>query len=246
MIFNVTPLLLRLWDSINEPVPPRERADQRRKSLPPNWSEMFEGKFIRSELDSRVNPPHLYRYFLPLKDKCNWGSCCEYWILRTLVLGSSLDRVEDPSINCLLRRFTCAELRSIIPAPGTIRDIEQHGIKPNRRRFTGGRVISYDLVRILERCPRTSSTWVGPRAVLAALKVCSEEIDQETGYYFCPDLRSSWKRHTCPLLHRQRFCKQKIAPFSLHFHRFGGLCPRRFRCAGNGDANQLCSAYCGE
>lgn len=88
---DVTPLLLRLWEEINEPIPNQARADQRCSGFLQIGESMFQGEFICAEATDADFIHHGYTTFLPLKGKCILGDAAalmetkESAVLETLL-----------------------------------------------------------------------------------------------------------------------------------------------------------------
>ncbi len=233
---NVTPLLLRLWDSINDPVPAQERADQRRKAFLQNGAKMFEGKFIRSELDETEVIRHTYTVFLPLKDKCELGLAAEMLDTEnTSELEALLDRVED--LNKLPPYALYHALNCGVPFPRqdcplTIErmDILIAGIAQEQSDL-------FDLVRNIGAIPKKIQALGWARGLcMAALKVCSwKEIDRETGILLVRTFAQVEKSYL-PVCYTAEILQEENLFLLPPFHRFGFYCTQAFDALDNGDA----------
>ena len=233
---NVTPLLLRLWDSINEPVSTQERADQRRKAFLQIGAEMFEGKFIRSELDEAGVIRHTYTVFLPLKDKCELGLAAE--ILDTensSALEALLDRVEDfnklPPY-ALYHALNCGVSFPRQDHPLTIEQMDKliAGIAQEPSDL-------FDLVRHIGAIPKEVQTLGWVRGLcMAALKVCSwKEIDRETGILLVWTFAQVEKSYL-PVCYTAEILQEENLLLLPPFHRFGWYCAQAFDALDDGDA----------
>lgn len=233
---NATPLLLRLWDSINEPVPTQERADQRRKAFLQIGAEMFEGKFIRSELDEAGVIRHTYTVFLPLKDKCELGLAAE--ILDTedpSALEALLDRVEDfnklPPY-ALYHALNCGVSFPRQDHPLTIEQMDKliAGIAQEPSDL-------FDLVRHIGAVPKNVQALGWVRGLcMAALKVCSwKEIDRDTGILLVRTFAQVEKSYL-PVCYTAEILQEENLLLLPPFHRFGWYCAQAFDALDNGDA----------
>ncbi len=83
---DVAPLLLRLWEEINEPKPSQERADQRRSGFFQTGEGMFKRDFISAESSNENFIHYAYTTFLPLKGKCILGD------------AAAMLETEDPAV----------------------------------------------------------------------------------------------------------------------------------------------------
>lgn len=233
---NVTPLLLRLWDSINEPVPTQERADQRRKAFLQIGAEMFEGKFIRSELDEAGVIRHTYTVFLPLKDKCELGLAAE--ILDTensSVLEALLDRVEDfnklPPY-ALYHALNCGVSFPRQDHPLTIEQMDKliAGIAQEPSDL-------FDLVRHIGAVPKNVQALGWVRGLcMAALKVCSwKEIDRDTGILLVRTFAQVEKAYL-PVCYTAEVLQEENLHLLPPLHRFGWYCVQAFDALDNENA----------
>ena len=235
---NTAPLLLRLWEEINQPTPTKERGEERRASFLQVGAEMFEGKFIRDEVGEPDAIRHAYTVFLPLGEKCELGIAAE--MLETEddhsleLLLSKTEKLENLPGNVLAHALRHGAQFPLRNRPLTIEqmDLLAGGVAREQDEL-------YDLVGQTTRAELLDSPqglgWVRGLC-MAALKVCPwKEIGAETGLLLARAFARVEKAYL-PLCYAQEILNRKNLFLLPPLHRFGFYCAQAFDALEAGDA----------
>ena len=235
---DTAPLLLRLWEEINQPTPTKERGEERRASFLQVGAEMFEGKFIRDEAGEPDAIRHAYTVFLPLGEKCELGIAAE--MLETEdghsleLLLSKTEKLENLPGHVLAHALRHGAQFPLRNRPLTIEqmDLLAGGVAREQDEL-------YDLVGQTTRAELLDSPqglgWVRGLC-MAALKVCPwKEIGAETGLLLARAFARVEKAYL-PLCYAQEILNRKNLFLLPPLHRFGFYCAQAFDALEAGDA----------
>lgn len=227
---DTAPLLLRLWEEINQPTPTKERGEERRTSFLQVGAEMFEGKFIRDEAGEPDAIRHAYTVFLPLGEKCELGIAAQ--ILETEdaakleVLLSKAEKLENLPGHVLAHALRHGAQFPLQDRPLTIEqmDLLAGGVAREQDEL-------YDLVGQTTRAERPDSPqglgWARGLC-MAALKVCPwKEIDAETGLLLARAFAKVEKTYL-PLCYAREMLTAENLLLLPPLHRFGWYCAQAF------------------
>lgn len=235
---DAAPLLSRLWAELNEPVPTKEKADQRRAGFLQVGAGMFEEPFIRAEGTEEDVLRHAYTAFLPLGDDCDLG-----------IAARMLETEDAAALEALLGK---AEKLEKLPGHALAHALRQ-GVRfplPNRPltieqmdMLAGGIAQDKDeLYRLVrqageKKLPDSAQGLGWARGLcLAALKVCPwKEIDGETGMSLSKAFGNVEKAYL-PVCYADMALTGDGLLLLPPLHRFGFYCAQAFDALDAGDA----------
>ncbi len=234
---DTAPLLLRLWEELNEAVPTQERADQCRARFLQVGAGMFEGAFIRSEETEADVVRHAYAAFLPLENRCELGIAAKMLGTEDAsaleVLLGEVEKLEALPPHALAHALRCGVGFPLVGRPLAIErmDILAGGIAQDRDEL-------YGLVRLVgaRELPDSAQELGWARGLsIAALKVCPwKEIDGETGLLLSRAF-VRLERAYLPVCYAEKALNGENLLLLPPLHRFGFYCAQAFDAldAGN-------------
>ena len=235
---DISALVRKLWDELNEPVPTQARADQRRAGFLQTGAGMFEGKFVCSEENDVDVIRHSYTAFLPLEDKCELGIAAQ--LLETKdpsALEKLLYRAETMEKlppYALYHALNCGVPFPLQDRPLTIEqmDILTAGIAQDKDEL-------FHLLRQVEENDIHGSTqrlgWARGLC-LASLKVGDwKNIDQETGLFLARTFARIEKAYL-PVCYAGDVLQKENLFLLPPLHRFGWYCIQAFDALDAGSA----------
>ncbi len=235
---DISALVRKLWDELNEPVPTQARADQRRAGFLQTGAGMFEGKFVCSEKNDVDVIRHSYTAFLPLEDKCELGIAAQ--LLETKdpsALEKLLYRAETMEKlppYALYHALNCGVPFPLQDRPLTIEqmDILTAGIAQDKDEL-------FHLLRQVEENDIHGSTqrlgWARGLC-LASLKVGDwKNIDQETGLFLARTFARIEKAYL-PVCYAGDVLQKENLFLLPPLHRFGWYCIQAFDALDAGNA----------
>lgn len=235
---DTAPLLSRLWKELNEPVPTKEKADQRRAGFLQVGAGMFEGPFIRSEETEEDVVRHAYAAFLPLGDDCDLGIAAR--MLETedaAALEAMLGKVEElerlPG-HALAHALRCGVRFPLQDRPLTIEQMDMlaGGIARDKNELYG----LAQQVGEKELSDSTQELGWARGLCMAALKVCPwKEIDGETGLLLSRAF-ARVERAYLPVCYAPETLNRENLFLLPPLHRFGWYCAQAFDALDAGDA----------
>lgn len=235
---DTAPLLSRLWRELNEPVPTKEKADQRRAGFLQVGAGMFEGPFIRSEETEEDVVRHAYAAFLPLGDDCDLGIAAR--MLETedaAALEAMLGKVEElerlPG-HALAHALRCGVRFPLQDRPLTIEQMDMlaGGIARDKNELYGLAQQAGE-----GELPDSAQGLGWARGLcMAALKVCPwKEVDGETGLLLSRAF-ARVERAYLPVCYAPETLNRENLFLLPPLHRFGWYCAQAFDALDAGDA----------
>lgn len=234
---DTAPLLLRLWEELNEAVPTQAQADQRRAGFVQVGAEMFEGTFIRSEETEADVVHHAYTVFLPLGDRCELGIAAQMLGTEAVsaleALLGKVKELEKLPGHALAHALGCGARFPLENRPLTIEqmDLLAGGIAQDKDEL-------YGLVRQAreKELPDSAQELGWARGLcMAAVKVCPwKEIDGETGLLLSRAF-ARVERAYLPVCYAPEVLNRENLFLLPPLHRFGYYCAQAFDALDAGD-----------
>ncbi len=234
---DTAPLLLRLWEELNEAVPTQAQADQRRAGFVQVGAEMFEGTFIRSEETEADVVHHAYTVFLPLGDRCELGIAAQMLGTEAVsaleALLGKVKELEKLPGHALAHALGCGARFPLENRPLTIEqmDLLAGGIAQDKDEL-------YGLVRQAreKELPDSAQELGWARGLcMAAVKVCPwKEIDGETGLLLSRAF-ARVERAYLPVCYAPEVLNRENLFLLPPLHRFGYYCAQAFDALDVGD-----------
>ena len=248
---DTAPLLLRIWEEINEPVPNQKRAEQRREAFIRVGMEMFVGDFIHAEFadmatrdyacagdDSIHCIHHAYSTFFPLKGKCVLGDAAvmletqDPAALKEMLCG--VKKIEDLPIRALYHAIECG-----VPFPLEEKPlkIEQTDLLAARLAQEKDLLLNLVLDRVLLLDERNNTVWARALVLAAVSAFDWKEKEKEKGLKLARVFAATEQAYL-PLCYLPDVLQKENLDILPPMHRFGWYLVRAFEALDAGNTTE--------